>query len=77
MAYPVIKTRSILQFFAIDEPNGVVSVNGAPTVTLGTIRNANPDLKWEVKRTFNDRSIVRSPGFFGFRISFILLSGPG
>lgn len=35
------------------KPNGVVSVNGAPTVTLGTIRNANPDLKWEVKRTFN------------------------
>ncbi len=29
------------------KPNGVVSVNGAPTVTLGTIRNANPDLKWE------------------------------
>lgn len=37
------------------KPNGVVSVNGAPTVTLGTIRNANPDLKWEVKRTFNAR----------------------
>lgn len=35
------------------KPNGVVSVDGAPTVTLGTIRNANPDLKWEVKRTFN------------------------
>ena len=35
------------------KPNGVVSVNGAPTVTLGTIRNANPDLKWEVKHTFN------------------------
>ncbi len=34
-------------------PNGVVSVNGTPTVTLGIIRNANPDLKWEVKRTFN------------------------
>lgn len=35
------------------KPNGVVSANGAPTVTQGTIRNANPDLKWEVKRTFN------------------------
>lgn len=35
------------------KPNGVVSVNGTPTVTLGTIRNANPDLRWEVKRTFS------------------------
>ena len=35
------------------QPNGIVSVNGAPTVTLGIIRNANPDLKWEIKRTFN------------------------
>ena len=35
------------------QPNGIVSVNGTPTVTLGIIRNANPDLKWEIKRTFN------------------------
>ena len=35
------------------QPNGIVSVNGAPTVTLGIIRNANPELKWEIKRTFN------------------------
>jgi len=35
------------------QPNGVVPVGGAPTVTLGIIRNANPDLKWEIKRTFN------------------------
>jgi len=35
------------------QPNGVVSVNGAPTTTLGIIRNANPDLRWEIKRTFN------------------------
>lgn len=34
-------------------PNGVVSVGGMPTTTLGIIRNANPDLKWEIKRTFN------------------------
>lgn len=34
-------------------PNGVVSVGGAPATTLGIIRNANPDLKWEVKNTFN------------------------
>lgn len=35
------------------KPNGVVPMGGTPTVTLGTIRNANPDLKWEVKHTFN------------------------
>ena len=35
------------------KPNGVVPVNGSSTVTLGIIRNANPDLKWEVKHTFN------------------------
>ncbi len=34
-------------------PNGIVSVEGAPAVTLGIIRNANPDLRWEIKRTFN------------------------
>ena len=35
------------------QPNGVVSVGGMPVTTLSIIRNANPDLKWEVKRTFN------------------------
>ena len=35
------------------QPNGVVPVNGTTVTTLGIIRNANPDLKWEVKRTFN------------------------
>ena len=35
------------------KPNGVVSVNGTPVTTLGIIRNANPDLRWEIKRTFN------------------------
>ncbi len=35
------------------QPNGIVSVEGAPTTTIGIVRNANPDLKWEVKRTFN------------------------
>ena len=33
--------------------NGMVSVNGAPTVTMGSIKNTNPDLKWETKKTFN------------------------
>ena len=32
---------------------GIVPVNNTPTVTLGTIRNNNPDLKWETKATFN------------------------
>ena len=32
---------------------GIVSVNNTPTVTLGTVRNNNPDLKWETKTTFN------------------------
>jgi len=35
------------------QPNGIVAVDGRPAVTLGLIRNANPDLKWEVKTTFN------------------------
>lgn len=35
------------------QPNGIVPMNGSTTVTLGIIRNANPDLKWEIKRTFN------------------------
>lgn len=35
------------------KPNGVVPSGGTPTVTMGVIRNANPDLKWEVKRTFS------------------------
>ena len=47
------------------KPNGVVSVNGAPTVTMGVIRNANPDLKWEVKRTVN---VGLDAGFFQNRL---------
>ena len=35
------------------QPNGVVPMGGTTVTTLGIIRNANPDLKWEVKRTFN------------------------
>ena len=35
------------------QPNGIVPVGGSPAVTLGIVRNANPDLKWEIKRTFN------------------------
>ena len=35
------------------KPNGVVPMNGSIATTLGIIRNANPDLKWEVKKSFN------------------------
>ena len=32
---------------------GIFSINGTPTVTMGIIRNDNPDLKWETRSTFN------------------------
>ena len=35
------------------QPNGVTPYNSSIATTLGVLRNANPDLKWEVKRTFN------------------------
>ena len=61
-------------------PNGIVSVGGMPTTTLGIIRNANPDLKWEVKRTFNvgldvalwDNRIVLTTDFYTSRTSDLL-----
>ena len=34
-------------------PNGVTSVNGNSTATYGFTRNSNPDLRWEVKKTFD------------------------
>lgn len=34
-------------------PQGTVSVGGTPTTTMGQYRNANPDLKWETRSTFN------------------------
>lgn len=33
--------------------NGLVSVGSSPTVTMGILRNNNPDLKWETRSTFN------------------------
>ncbi len=36
---------------ALLAPSGVTSVNGISTVTMAQQRNANPDLKWEVKTT--------------------------
>jgi len=35
------------------KPNGVIPVGSSSVVSLGDIRNTNPDLKWEVKHTFN------------------------
>lgn len=35
------------------EPLGIVPYNGTPTVALGLARNANPDLTWEKRSTFN------------------------
>ena len=35
------------------KPQGVITLKGEPVTTLSFIRNANPDLKWEVKRTIN------------------------
>jgi TonB-linked SusC/RagA family outer membrane protein len=62
------------------QPNGVVSMNGAPTTTLGIIRNANPDLRWEIKRTFNvgvdmafwQNRILLSADFYTSRTSDLL-----
>lgn len=35
------------------QPMGVVPVGEKQAVALGDVRNTNPDLKWEVRRTFN------------------------
>ena len=34
-------------------PVGLISYNSTPTVTMGTLRNSNPDLRWETRSTFN------------------------
>ena len=34
-------------------PNGIISSKGTTKTSLAILRNANPDLKWEVKYTFN------------------------
>ncbi len=44
---------------------GIVPVKSSPTVTLGMVRNNNPDLKWETKTTFN---IGADIGFFANRL---------
>lgn len=44
---------------------GIVPINSAPTVTLGMVRNNNPDLKWETRTTFN---IGADLGLFANRV---------
>ena len=44
---------------------GIVPVKSSPTVTLGMVRNNNPDLRWETKTTFN---IGADFGFFANRL---------
>lgn len=46
-------------------PVGLVSVEGTPTVTMGRTRNANPNLKWETRSTFNVGADI---GLFGNRL---------
>lgn len=46
-------------------PNGLVSSDGSPTVTLGITSNDNPDLRWETRSTFN---IGADMGFLDNRI---------
>lgn len=38
---------------ALVRPNGVTPVGNSPLVTYESLKNVNPDLKWEVKSTFN------------------------
>ena len=46
-------------------PKGIVPHYGRPTVTLGQLRNINPDLKWETRTSFN---VGMEAGFFSNRI---------
>ena len=62
------------------QPNGLVSIGGTPVTTLGIIRNANPDLRWEIKRTFDigldmafwDNRIMLTADFYYSRTSDML-----
>ncbi len=64
------------------KPNGVVNVSGTTVATLGIIRNANPDLRWEIKRTFNvgldlafwQNRIVMTADFYTSRTTDMLYS---
>jgi len=47
------------------QPSGIAPVGNEALVSLTTLRNVNPDLKWEVKRTFN---VGLDAAFLGNRI---------
>lgn len=47
------------------QPAGIAPVGNEALVALATLRNVNPDLKWEVKRTFN---IGADAAFLGNRV---------
>lgn len=51
---------------ALLAPTGVTSVNGNSTATYGFKRNANPDLRWEIKKTFD---VGVDAGFFDSRLT--------
>ena len=50
---------------ALVRPNGVTPVGNSPLVTYESLKNVNPDLKWEVKSTFNAGVDM---GFYGNRL---------
>ena len=63
------------------KPNGIVNVPGNEASTiLASIRNANPDLKWETKRSFNvglnfamwDRRIVLTLDYYKSKVKNML-----
>jgi TonB-linked SusC/RagA family outer membrane protein len=51
------------------QPVGVVPINGSSTITLGSLRNANPDLKWEKRASWN---IGADLGLFNNRLLLTL-----
>jgi hypothetical protein len=61
-------------------PNGVINTGGKTVTALSVIRNANPDLKWEVKHTFNvglnaafwDKRIILYMDYYYSRITDML-----
>ena len=61
-------------------PNGVINTGGKTITALSVIRNANPDLKWEVKHTFNvglnaafwDKRIILYMDYYYSRITDML-----
>ena len=57
----------ITAYYALQRfmPNGIVPYYSMPTVTLGQLKNYNPDLKWETRTSFN---IGVEGGFFDYRL---------